>query len=142
VGSPINTLNPYENVPQLDEPAPRVNSQVTGTIQWLLPSSLYNGTTTGATLPKIGYIAISPPMAGTINATASANTLTVSLPQSTRWTNSTLPPSLNFAVGGFDMRTSGADMTKGLLGVPGLNISVESVGLGEQSTTYDQTGLK
>ncbi|KAI0030452.1 hypothetical protein K488DRAFT_87755 [Vararia minispora EC-137] len=124
----------------LDEPYPRNSAQVTGAIQWLLPSSLYSGSFTSTTLPKIGYIVVSPPMAGTLNATASANTLSVSLPQSTRWTNATLPPSLNFAVGGFDMRTANVDMTKGLLGVPGLNISVETVGLGEQSTTYDQNG--
>jgi hypothetical protein len=108
----------------------------------MLPQQLYNGTFTKTTLPKIGYIVITPPMAGTINATASPNKLTISLPQSTRWTNQSMPASLNFGVGGFDMRTAGANMTKGILGVPGLKVNIETIGLGAQSTTYDQTGEK
>jgi hypothetical protein len=81
-------------------------------------------------------------MTGTINVTASANTLTVSLPPSTRWKNSTLPASVSFAVGGFDMRTTNANMTLGLLGVLGLNLSIETDGFGEQTTVYDLNGEK
>ena len=114
-----------------------------GVIQWLLPQTLYAGAkTSAATPPKVGYIAISPPPAGTINATASEGSLTISLPLSERWGDCELPSAISFAVGGFDMRTSGADMTKGLEGVPGLNVSVETVGLGEEVTTYDQDGDK
>ena len=65
-------------------------------------------------------------MAGTISVTASANSLTVALPPSPRWKNSTLPESVSFAVGGFDMRTTNANMTLGLLGVPGLNLFIET----------------
>ncbi|THH15465.1 hypothetical protein EW146_g5028 [Bondarzewia mesenterica] len=125
----------------LDEPSARQSSNVAAIIQWLLPSSLYrNASSTG--LPKIGYIALSPPTASIVNATASKNTLSISFPPSTRWTNETAPAVVTFAVGGFDMRASGADMTKGLVGVPGLNISVETSGLGNQATAYSQDGWK
>ncbi|KZV70557.1 hypothetical protein PENSPDRAFT_607210 [Peniophora sp. CONT] len=125
----------------LDEPSPRQSSNVPGVIQWLLPQTLYtNGKFSSSTPPKVGYIAISPPPAGTINATASEGALTISLPLSERWGDCTLPTGISFAVGGFDERTSGADMTKGLEGVPGLNVTVETVGLGEQTTSYDQDG--
>ena len=127
----------------MDEPSPRQSSNVPAVIQWLLPSTLYpNAKPTSASPPKIGYIALSPPPSGTINATASENTLTIALPYSERWGDCTPPTTMTFAVGGFDMRTSGADMTKGLEGVPGLNVTVETVGLGEQTTAYNQDGEK
>jgi hypothetical protein len=109
---------------------------VAAIIQWALPSASTN-IHISSIPPRIGYIALSPPTASVVNATASPHQLEISLPPSRRWDNVTLPSSVVFAVGGFDARTFGVDMTRGIEAVPGLGVSVKTVGLGEFGVMYN-----
>ncbi|TFK53879.1 hypothetical protein OE88DRAFT_1675168 [Heliocybe sulcata] len=118
----------------LDEPFVRQSSMVPALIQWSLPP-LPNTSTTVP--PRIGYIALSPPTASIINATASRRTLEISFPPSSRadGVNATLPGTVVFALGGFGYREF--DAGKGVEGVPGLDVSVETSGLGEFRVAYN-----
>ncbi|KAF8583574.1 hypothetical protein K439DRAFT_47895 [Ramaria rubella] len=120
----------------LDEPFVRQSSMVAGTLQWILPSASTN--VPSSTLPpRIGYIALSPPTASVVNVTASPHKLEIYLPPSQRWSNATLPSSIVFAVGGFDARTFGVNMTRGLGAVPGLELGVATTGVGPFEVMYN-----
>lgn len=121
---------------QLDEPFVRQSSMVAAVIQWALPSASTNVNNVPFP-PHIGYIALTPPTASVVNATASPHSLQISFPPSQRWSNTTLPSSIVFAVGGFDARTFGVNMTRGLEGVPGLDVKVTTTGVGMFEVAYN-----
>ncbi|KZT24175.1 hypothetical protein NEOLEDRAFT_1179434 [Neolentinus lepideus HHB14362 ss-1] len=116
----------------LDEPYVRQSSMVPALIQWALPSLPHTHT-----LPRIAYIALSPPTASVIKAIASRRQLTISFPPSSRTdgVNATLPGTVVFALGGFGYREF--DAGRGLEGVPGLDVSVETSGFGEPGVAYN-----
>lgn len=119
----------------LDEPYARQSSMVAALIQWALPPK----SSTPSQPPRVGYIALSPPTASVVHATASPGILEISFPPSARadGANATLPSTVVFAAGGFEWAEYEHNAGKGLAGVPGLSVSVETSGLGEAGVAYN-----